>query len=121
MQQENDYIDLGVLLIDFWKGIKRFWYIILILMFLGMGAMWGYRKITYAPMYKASASFTVKTIDDVLDNEVNTAYGFFYDKNTADQIEKTFPYILSSGILQKHLCDELGTTYFNGTVSAQVI
>ena len=121
MQQENDYIDLGVLLIDFWKGIKRFWYIILIFMFLGMGAMWGYRYITYVPMYKATTSFTVKTIDDVLDNEVNTAYGFFYDKNTADQIEKTFPYILSSGILQKHLCDELGTTQINGSISAQVI
>ena len=121
MQQENDYIDLGVLLIDFWKGIKKFWYVILILMVLGIGAMWGYRHFTYVPMYRASASFTVKTIDNILDNEINTAYGFFYDKNTADQIEKTFPYILSSGILQKHLCEELGTTYVNGTVSAQVI
>lgn len=121
MQQENDYIDLGVLLIDFWKGIKKFWYIILILMILGIGAMWGYRHFTYVPMYRASASFTVKTVGDMLDNEVNTAYGFFYDKNTADQIEKTFPYILSSGILQKHLCEELGTTYVNGSVSAQVI
>ena len=57
----------------------------------------------------------------MLDNEVNTVYSFFYDKNTADQIEKTFPYILSSGILQKQLCEELGTTYVNGTVNAQVI
>ena len=121
MQQENDYIDLGVLLIDFWKGIKKFWYIILILTILGMGAMWGYRHFTYVPMYRASASFTVKTVGDLMNNEINAAYGFFYDKNTADQIEKTFPYILSSGILQKHLCEELGTTYVNGTVSAQVI
>ena len=121
MQQENDYIDLGVLLIDFWKGIKKYWYIFIILMALGIGSMWGYRYVTYVPMYQASASFTVKTIDDMLDNEVNTAYGFFYDKNTADQIEKTFPYILSSGILQKQLCKELGTTYVNGSVTAQVI
>lgn len=121
MQQENDYIDLGVLLIDFWKGIKKYWYIVFILMILGIGTMWGYRYVTYVPMYQASASFTVRTIDDMLDNEVNTAYGFFYDKNTADQIEKTFPYILGSGILQKQLCKELGTTYVNGTVTAQVI
>lgn len=121
MQQENDYIDLGVLLIDFWKGIKKYWFIVISLMFLGIGAMWGYRYSTYVPMYQASASFTVKTVDDMLDNEVNTAYGFFYDKNTADQIEKTFPYILSSGILQKQLCKELGTTYVNGSVTAQVI
>ena len=121
MQQESDYIDLGVLLVDFWKGIRKFWYIILILMFLGVGVMWGYRHITYVPKYKASASFTVKTVGDILDNEVNTAYGFFYDKNTADQIEKTFPYILSSGILQKLLREELNTTNVNGTVSAEVI
>lgn len=121
MRQENNYIDLGVLLIDFAKGLKKFWFVILIFMFLGMGINFGYRYATYMPMYRASASFTVKTVDDMLDNEVNTAYGFFYDKSTADQIEKTFPYILSSGILQKHLCEELGTTYVNGTVSAQVI
>lgn len=121
IQQENDYIDLGVLLIDFWKGIRKFWYIVIILMILGMGTMWGYCYSIYVPMYRASASFTVKTVGDLLDNEINNAYAFFYDKNTADQIEKTFPYILSSGILQKYLCEELGTTYVNGTVDAQVI
>lgn len=121
IQQENDYIDLGVLIIDFWKGIKKFWYIIVLLVILGAGAMWGYRFFTYEPLYQASASFTVKTTSDMMDNEVNTAYGFFYDKNTADQIEKTFPYILDSGILQKRLCEELGTDYVNGTVNAQVI
>lgn len=121
IQQENDYIDLGVLFIDFWKGIRKFWYIIILLAILGAGTMWGYRFFTYEPLYQASASFTVKTTSDMQDNEVNTAYGFFYDKNTADQIEKTFPYILESGILQKRLCEELGTDYVNGTVNAQVI
>ena len=121
MQQENDYIDLGVLFIDFWKGIKKFWYITILFAVLGAGGMLGYRYFTYEPMYQANASFTVKIVGDLLDNEVNTAYGFFYDKNTADQIEKTFPYILSSGILQKHLCEELGTDYVNGSINAQVI
>lgn len=121
MQQENDYIDLGVLFIDFWKGLKKFWPVVILLVALGMGAVWGYRSVTYVPMYRANASFTVKTVGDVINNEINTAYGFFYDKSTADQIEKTFPYILSSGILQKHLCEELGTTSVNGSISAHVI
>lgn len=120
-QQESDYLDLGVLLIDFWKGMQRFWYIVIILIILGMAGMWGYSKFTYVPLFQASASFSVKTVDGILDNEINNAYAFFYDKNTADQIEKTFPYILSSGILQKYLCEELGTTYVNGTVEAHVI
>lgn len=121
MQQENDYIDLGVLFIDFWKGIRKFWYIIIIFVILGVGAVFGYRYVTYVPLYQANASFTVKTVGDLLDNEINTAYGFFYDKNTADQIEKTFPYILSSESLQKLLCAELGTAYVNGTIDAKVI
>ena len=121
LQQDNDYIDLGVLLIDFWKGICRFWYLMIILAVLGMGAMWGYRHFTYVPMYQASTSFTVKMVGDMLENEVNTAYSFFYDKNTADQIENTFPYILSSEILQKRLREEMGTNYINGSVSAHVI
>ena len=121
MQQENDYIDVGVMLVDFWKGIRKFWYLILILTALGMGVLCGYQHYTYVPTYRASASFTVKTVGNMLNNEVNTAYSFFYDKNTADQIEKTFPYILSSEILQKHLRQELGTSYVNGSVTAQVI
>ena len=36
MQEENDYIDLGVLIIDFWKGIKRFWYIIILFVILSV-------------------------------------------------------------------------------------
>lgn len=99
MQQESDYLDLGVLLVDFWKGMQRFWYIVIILIILGMAGMWGYSKFTYVPLFQASASFSVKTVDGILDNEINNTYAFFYDKNTADQIEKTFPYILSSGIL----------------------
>ena len=73
MQQGNDYIDLGVLFIDFWKGIKKFWYVIILLVILGIGAVGGYRHFTYAPLYQASASFTVKTTGGMQNNEVNTA------------------------------------------------
>ena len=122
MQQENEYIDLGVLLVDFCKGIKKFWYVIIIFMIIGMAVMGRYRYATYTPLYRASASFTVKTMSNTLtDNEINGVYGFYYDKETADQIEKTFPYILSSSILQKELRAELGKPYVNGSVSAQVV
>lgn len=121
MQQENDYIDLGVLLVDFWKGIKKFWYVFIILMVVGMVGLVGYRQFTYVPLYRATASFTVKTAGNILDDEINMSYGFYYDKETAEQIEKTFPYILSSDVLQKHLREELGTPYVNGSLNAQVI
>ena len=121
MQQENDYIDLGVLLVDFWKGIKKFWYVFIILMVVGMVVLIGYRQFTYVPLYRATASFTVKTAGNILDDEINMSYGFYYDKETAEQIEKTFPYILSSDVLQKHLREELGAPYVNGSLDAQVI
>ena len=114
-------IDLIELLRGLLRSARHLLLLGLLLMASAAAAMGFLAHIRYTPMYQASASFTVKTIGDMLDNEVNTAYGFFYDKNTADQIEKTFPYILSSGILQKQLCKELGTTYVNGSVTAQVI
>lgn len=121
MQQDYEYIDLGVLIVDFWKGIKKYWLGIVVLALLGAAALWGYKQYTYMPIYRASSSFTVKTTGVGLDNEVNTTYGFYYDKNTADQIEKTFPYILGSSILQKRLREELNASYVNGSISAQVI
>ncbi len=120
-QQEDDYIDIGVFVIDFLKGMRKFWYWILVFVIAGIAVYSGYRRASYVPMYKATASFTVKTAGVGTLNEVSTAYNFYYDKNTAGQIGKTFPYILSSNLLQGRLQEELGTENVNGYTTAQVI
>ena len=60
--QHEEYVDLGVLFVDFGKGIKKFWYLLVILSLLGMAAMMIYPKIGYVPLYASQATFTVKTV-----------------------------------------------------------
>lgn len=122
-QQDDDeiVIDLGKLFTDIWKGIKKFWWLVLLLAVIGACAMCLQKKRSYHPMYEASASFTVKTMAGATNNETNTTYNFYYDKNTADQLGKTFPYILNSDILTEKLKEELGTESINGSINASSV
>ena len=80
-----------------------------------------YQKATYVPRYAAETTFTVKTTGSGVKNEINTIYGFYYDKDTARHIGATFPYILGSDIFQSRLKEELNTDYINGSISVSVI
>ena len=120
-REHEEYIDVFVLLIDFWHGLRKFWFLIPLLMILGGVGYTGYQKIQYDPMYRAQASFTVKTLGQVGKNEISTSYSFYYDKNTASQIGSTFPYILRSEVFQKRLKERLETNIINGSVGASVI
>ena len=119
--QHEEYVDLSVLLVDFLKGIKKFWYLLIILPLIGMIGVIGYQKSGYVPLYASQATFTVKTTGSEALNEVNTVYNFYYDQATAEHISATFPYILSSDVFKDRLKEELGTTHINGTISASVI
>lgn len=119
--QTEDYIDLGVLLVDFWKGIKKFWYGILIITVLSVIGFFVYKQSMYVPMYRAQATFTVKTINTATENETSASYNFYYDKNTASQIGTTFPYIISSEAFTTRLQEYLGISYINGSISASTI
>ena len=120
-EQDEIYIDLGVLLVDFLKGIKKFWYLLIILPLIGLACVIGYQRNEYVPLYASQTTFTVKTTGSGTLNEINTTYNFYYDKNTAENIGNTFPYILDSDVFKSRLKEVLGTSYVNGTISASVI
>lgn len=119
--QHEEYIDPGVLLVDIWKGIKKFWYLLILLPLIGMAGMIGQQKTGYVPLYAAQATFTVKTTGSGMKNEINTVYGFYYDQNTAEHIGATFPYILESDVFKSRLKEALDTEYINGSISVSVI
>lgn len=119
--QYEEYVDIGVLLVDIWKGIKKFWYLLIILPLIGMAGIIVYQKAGYVPLYASQATFTVKTTGAGASNEINTVYGFYYDQSTAEHIGKTFPYILQSDVFKSRLKEELGTGYINGSISVSVI
>lgn len=119
--EQNEYIYLEVLIVDFWKGLRKYWYGVLLLTFFSVIVFGGYKQKTYIPMYRAQASFTVKMIDATAKNETSTSYNFYYDKNTANQIAETFPYIISSDMFTSRLQDHLGIASINGSISVSVI
>ena len=104
-ERDEQKIDLFVLLEDFLREARRLLIVGLALVVL-CGALLGIRAgSSYSPVYQASASFTVKVADPVYAN-IHT-----YNTKTAEQMAKTFPYILTSGVLKNRVKETLGISY----------
>ena len=105
-EKENKSIDLEALLYSYLKTAKRMWWLLL----AGVVLCAALVPFTYAllvtPIYKASCSFTVKVVNNSVTDEIDGYYSVYYDKDLAEQLEKTFSYILTSD----HLSDEVYQT-----------
>lgn len=62
-------------------------------------------KKNYRPMYQANASFTVRVVDPVYSSVSS------YNIKTAEQMARTFPYILTTGLLEDRVKAELEISY----------
>ena len=109
-------IDLVLLFKAFWKSFTKLWWLVLILVLAGAGGFYVFQSLRYEPMYASSATFTVATGD----GESGT-YNFYYNSNTADQMSKTFPYILDSSFFRSALLEQLGTDTLNGTITSETV
>lgn len=116
VRESEDEIDLVALFRDFFKVFGRLWWLVLLLAILGAGSFFAYTRLGYEPMYASEATFTVATA-----NDGNSSYSFYYSQSTADQLSKTFPYILDSSYFQSLLLEKLGTDTLNGNISAQTL
>ena len=105
-------IDLLQLALDFFRMAKRRWWLFPVLFALCLASVSGYYYLRYDPLYRCEATFTVSTGENM---------GFYYSANAADQMSKTFPYLLDSGYFRSVLTDRLGTDSLNGTITAQTI
>lgn len=115
-QSEEMEIDLVRLFQGMRKSFLRFWWLVLVLVVVGAAAFTLYQRIVNKPLYACTATFTVAT-----GNETSGSYSFYYDSSTADQMSKTFPYILESSFFRNTLLEQLGTDTLNGTITAQTI
>ena len=89
----------------FFRGLKRLWWIALLLILI-FSAVFGYRSwSSYSPQYTASETFTVYTSNDA------QAVVTQYNVAAAEQIAKTFPNILQSGILSELVKADIGCAY----------
>ncbi|MFR3043488.1 MAG: YveK family protein [Thomasclavelia spiroformis] len=116
LEDDNIEIDLSELIHDFLKILKDYWGLFLGTIVICTIAFSTFRYLTYTPIYRCEATFTVAT-----DSENTGSYSYYYSQNTADQLSKTFPYILDSSYFRSILLEELGVNSLNGTLSASTV
>ena len=104
-EKQEQKLDLVVLLGDFIKIARRHILLCLALVVIGGGLFVFRTHRAYVPQYTASASISVRV--------ANPLYGSVaaYNAATAEQMAKTFPYVLTSGVLQERVMNKLGIDY----------
>ena len=115
-RRSEGQIDLYRLFQGMWKGFLKLWWLAAALALAGAVMFTLYQRVVREPLYACTATFTVAT-----GGESSGSYSFYYDSTTADQMSKTFPYILDSGFFRNTLLEQLGTDSLNGTITAETI
>lgn len=117
MEESRDPLELGALLGGVWREFLKTWLLGLVLAaaFCAVGLVQSWRN--YVPQYEASASFIVS-----LENNTSSIYtSQYYNQITTKQLSATFPYIMTSGALNRVVARDLGMSYVPGTISAKML
>ena len=109
MINEPDKIDINDFLMDMARGVKKLWWLV-----IGLAVVFGlssYLRVTtiYQPTYVASATMAVN-FAGVNSNYINI--------ESAQQMAEVFPYILTSGVLEEVVAEDLGMDHVPGAISA---
>lgn len=118
-QTELEKIDIFRILQEFGKALSRLWWLVIVLAVACGGALGLRAWRGYTPMYASEVTFTIR-----MDNSSLTDIGgstSYYDKATAEQLTKTFPYLVQSELMQTKLRQAMGVEYLNGSISAQTV
>lgn len=116
MIEEKSKIDIMTMLTDLWRTIRRMWFPIVALMLVGAFLLGIRANMNYIPYYTASTTFTVSVKEEIQGAAGNS--NTYYDNSAAEQLSITFPYILTSGVLQRRVASALGQSSIYGTISA---
>lgn len=111
--QQNNGIDFGVLLHNAIGGIRKFWWILVILSTLTAAGFTFWQSRSYQPVYESHTTFTI-SVDEPSATNNNS---FAYDRNAAGQMAATFPYLLESELLTDMVKHDLDVENVNGIVS----
>ena len=76
-------------------------------------------RLQYQPVYTASATFTVN-IQREQQGVADTGSASFFNNSTAEQMAKTFPYILTSGVLKRKVAKDMDIAAVPGKIKATV-
>lgn len=117
--QEENLIDIVEILNDYFRIFRRMLVWILLLTIVCSVLFYVRARMHYVPYYTASSTFTINIQEDQSGGNM-TQTTSFYDNETAEQMAKTFPYILTSGVLRRKVAKDLGVAVVTGNVKASV-
>lgn len=117
--QEENYIDLSRLFQEFFSALRRLYWLPLVLMLIG-GALYLFKShLSYKPMYASDVTFTIQ-VNAMGSSDISVSSSY-YDQSTAEQLGKTFPYLVQSDYFRARLMQALGTDSINGSITAGTI
>lgn len=117
--QEAGLIDITEILSDYLRIFRRMWAWVLIFTILGSGFFYIRARVQYQPVYTASATFTVN-IQREQQEIADTGSTSFFNNSAAEQMAKTFPYILTSGVLKRKVAKDMDVAAVPGVIKATV-
>lgn len=115
-ENSRSYMPVGEYASKILTGIKKHWYIIAVLAGICCVGFTLYSYRAYTPQYTAAATFTVTPKGDSL-----SAYTSISSNASTQQLEKTFPYIITSAPLTRVVAEDLGLSYVPGTITATAV
>ena len=114
-ENRENLIDIAGLFDDLIKTAFQLKWKFLIVIILCGALFCGYKRLTYSPYYVASSTFTISS--SIASENSNT----YIENATANQMAKSFPYILQSGAFKQVLAEDLGMQSVPGTIEAEVM
>ena len=105
MNTQQNNLSLLNIWTAFKRGFKRLWWLLILLALLCGSIMGIYAWKSYVPSYTASVTFTVRVNNSAF-SDISA-----YNSKTADQLARTFPYILTSGVLSDIVKEDLKADY----------
>lgn len=115
-ENSRSYMPVGEYASKILTGIKKYWYIIAVLAGICCVGFTLYSYRAYTPQYTAAATFTVTPKGDSL-----SAYTSISSNASTQQLEKTFPYIITSAPLTRVVAEDLGLSDVPGTLTATAV
>lgn len=108
IEDDTEKIDIINLVTDILYGIKKLWWLILALIVIFAAKSYFTVSTSYTPKYVASATVSVTGIGGEMSESLST-----------EQMAGIFPYILSSGVLERIVASDIGMDHIPGTITVK--
>lgn len=105
---EIEKIDILTLIAAFWNGFKKLWIVMLVIVVVCTLRSYFATSFSYTPQYVASATVSV-----------TTPGGSYNNIESAQEMAAVFPYVLTSGVLEDVVMNDMGLDYLPGTISVE--